>query len=106
MGPKLLDDLAHQLWINWGLEISKDSKRYTLCKGHPDSGVVADDWTNTTNFEGLGHIISHDASTSACWENTRDKMWSDFWANSAAVINAKNCSGKLGAESQRIANFA
>ena len=92
---QIIEDVEHRLNEDWGLHLSRDSKSYLVCKGHPDRGVEIDGWDEVQDFKGLGHIISADSSTTVCWQEARDAAWTSFWRNSGAILNKRDTNGSL-----------
>ena len=91
----IIDQFEDELQLNWDLRLSPDSKVFVECKGHPHEDDEIAGWARTKHFEALGHIVSHDGCTETCWKSTLNSLWASFYANSAAVLDAKNLTAKL-----------
>ena len=90
---ELLDDLEVAFKERWSLKYGQDSKLFLTVKGAAEGQLEG--WKRCEGMPMLGHILSYDGSTAACWKATKKALWSSFWVNAGALERCVSLDKKL-----------
>ena len=89
----LLEDLESEFEHRWSLKYGATSKQLMSCKGALD--VTIPEWKACQTFPVLGHLLSPENSTVACWSETKKALWRSFWRNAGVLDRCTTLDRKL-----------